>query len=41
MQFCLIEVASTASLATFPARERQLRRVDLLTWFCQQNQISE
>jgi hypothetical protein len=22
------------AFATFPARERQLRRVDLLTWFC-------
>jgi hypothetical protein len=28
------EVAWTQCLATFPARERRLRRVDLLTWSC-------
>jgi hypothetical protein len=28
------EVAGTQHLATFPARERRLRRVDLLTWSC-------
>ena len=28
------EVAPTQPFATFPARERRLRRVDLLTWSC-------
>jgi hypothetical protein len=39
MQFSIVlvhdyEVAGTEHFATFPARERRLRRVDLLTWFC-------
>jgi hypothetical protein len=35
------EVAWTQRLATFPARERRLRRVDLLTWSSKRGRISE